>query len=603
MSKDYDVRGAFEAIELNLISSMARNVKRHLNEEEKEGFNWNQWQAEQIKSLRRFQNHNQKEYGPHFKKINDSIADMIRSNANDAAVAEHMRFLLNDLERGNLEPEGDFFGINKPKLDALIKATTDDMEKAEHAMLRKVDDEYRKTIFNAQVYANTGAGTLKQAVDMATKDFLRKGIDCIRYKDGRQVNIASYAEMAVRTANTRAVCMAEGDIRKERGWHLVRISQYGQCSEICKPWQGRIYVDDVYSGGTTEESKEKGYPLLSEAIDGGLFHPNCKHRSTTYFPELDDDVEPVGETENHPLQKEYNENHRELQKQKRIEAGSLDEENKKIAKVKRVEAEKKEERLITEISSSNVKYRDLVLNSDITLETEKSDPNTPKNKIQVNAKKIQLSKESKFDFYLSKRSEAFAEYIDVDKIEKINDTLSTMLDKSRHRDSDNAPKIVICRTKDPWIKNDYSGEIRGSGAYDYKNNVVYLSDFLVRKDDGLANFIQTGTVCSDDFRSASIHEMFHWEDAESFRKEKGISKISSSEQIKEYDAYCQSTAKENIDKLTEQGYNVIGCSPYALANCDVYKYDETWTEYRTKEIMKGVFGYEVNYGSKSGSTI
>lgn len=349
MSKDYDVRGAFEAIELNLISSMARNVKRHLNEEEKEGFNWNQWQAEQIKSLRRFQNHNQKEYGPHFKKINDSIADMIRSNANDAAVAEHMRFLLNDLERGNLEPEGDFFGLNKPKLDALIKATTDDMERAEHAMLRKVDDEYRKTIFNAQVYANTGAGTLKQAVDMATKDFLRKGIDCIRYKDGRQVNIASYAEMAVRTANTRAVCMAEGDIRKERGWHLVRISQYGQCSEICKPWQGRIYVDDVYSGGTPEESKEKGYPLLSEAIDNGLYHPNCKHRSTTYFPELDDDVEPVGETENHPLQKEYNENHRELQKQKRIEAGSLDEENKKIAKAKRVEAEKKEERISSQM--------------------------------------------------------------------------------------------------------------------------------------------------------------------------------------------------------------------------------------------------------------
>ena len=289
MSKDYDVRKAFEEIELELISSMARNVKRHLNEEEKEGFNWEMWQAEQMKGLRRFQNKNKKEYEPHFKRINEAIANMIRGNAHDATIQEHLKALLKGLVTDDLKAEDDFFAINAPKLEALIKATTEDMERAEYAMLRKIDDEYRKTIFNAQVYANTGAGTLKQAVDMATRDFLRKGIDCITYSDGRRVNIASYAEMAIRTANTRAVNIAEGEYRKKKGWHLVRISQYGQCSEICLPWQGRIYVDDVYSGGTAEESKESGYPLLSTAIDGGLFHPNCKHRSTTYFPELEEE--------------------------------------------------------------------------------------------------------------------------------------------------------------------------------------------------------------------------------------------------------------------------------------------------------------------------
>lgn len=342
----YDVRKAFERIELELIHSMARNVGRHLDEEKKMGFNWNQWQAEQIKAFKRYQKKNEKIYGPEFKKINKAIEEMLHSNALNAAQEEHMRFLLNDLKGGKLDAEGDFFHINSPKLDALINATTSDFEKAEYAMLRKANDEYRKTIFDAQVYANTGAGTLKQAVDMATRDFLQKGINCVEYADGKKVNIASYAEMAIRTANTRAVSIAEGEVRKDRKWHLVRISQYGQCSKICLPWQGRIYVDDVYSGGTAEESKEKGYPLLSEAIDGGLFHPNCKHRSTTYFPELEEDDDEIFlEFENHPLQKDFNVNHRDLQKQKRLEAGSLDETNKKKAKAKRVKAEKKEKTL------------------------------------------------------------------------------------------------------------------------------------------------------------------------------------------------------------------------------------------------------------------
>ena len=55
-----------------------------------------------------------------------------------------------------------------------------------------------------------GAKTLDQAVDMATKEFLDAGINCIEYKNGRRVNIASYAEMALRTASQRAVLLGEG---------------------------------------------------------------------------------------------------------------------------------------------------------------------------------------------------------------------------------------------------------------------------------------------------------------------------------------------------------------------------------------------------------
>ena len=66
-----------------------------------------------------------------------------------------------------------------------------------------------------------GAKTLDQAIDMATKEFLDSGIDCIEYKNGRRVNIASYAEMALRTASQRAVLLGEGKKRDEWGIHTA----------------------------------------------------------------------------------------------------------------------------------------------------------------------------------------------------------------------------------------------------------------------------------------------------------------------------------------------------------------------------------------------
>lgn len=352
---EYDVRQAFERIELELIESMKRNLGRHLAEEEKEGFRWNMWQEEQLKSLKAYESANKEKFSKQFSRINKEIEDYIRKNANNAAIAEELRILrktvdpkatIEDLMDDLGKDDADFFRVNSSKLDELLKATKKDMEKAEYAMLRRTNDQYRKIIFNSQVYANTGAGTLQQAVDMASRDFLRSGINCIKYNDGRLVNIASYAEMAIRTANQRAVLISEGNIRQRHGWHLVRISRYGGCSETCLPWQGRVYVDDVYSGGTKDESKETGYPLLSEAIAGGLFHPNCKHRATTYFQGMQNDHSADGKLENEPEQAEHNKYQREIQRQKRIAAGSLDENNVRVAKNRQKQWEEKDEKLL-----------------------------------------------------------------------------------------------------------------------------------------------------------------------------------------------------------------------------------------------------------------
>lgn len=173
---------------------------------------------------------------------------------------------------------------NDQKLDDLKDKVTEDMQKVQGAVWRYMDDVYRKTIYKTGMFMAAGTKTLDQAIDMATKDFLNAGINCIEYKTGRRVNIASYAEMALRTASQRATFLAEGKLRDQWGVHTVFVSAHANTCSKCAPWQGKVLVDDVFSHGTAEEAKELGVPLLSEAMKAGLLHPNCRHTLATYFP-------------------------------------------------------------------------------------------------------------------------------------------------------------------------------------------------------------------------------------------------------------------------------------------------------------------------------
>ena len=287
----YDIGAAFEAIENELMASMIRNMKRHKAEESDEKMQWSMWQTEMLKSLEKYKHDNKKKYGKQFKDINAKISGLIAA-ANIEGQMEQEKKILEAIRKGfpakRVTKGGmaEFFKLNDRKLEALIKATADDMEKAETAVLRMANDQYRKIIYNAQVYANTGAATYETAVDMATKDFLKAGLNCIQYANGARHTIADYADMAIRTASKRAYLQGEGVKRQEWGVHTVIINKRGSgCPcPLCVPFVGKVMVDDVWSGGTRKEASETGYKLLSEAIAAGLYHPRCRDSHTTYFP-------------------------------------------------------------------------------------------------------------------------------------------------------------------------------------------------------------------------------------------------------------------------------------------------------------------------------
>ena len=342
----YDIEKAFAAIEEELIASMMRNMKRHKVEESAEEMRWEMWQAKQLQALEKYKKQNQKKFQGKFADINGSVDEIIHKARKQGGLDQEIE-IMNAIKKGwkppgslnkSMQTTGEFFKLNDRKLNALIGATRKDFSKAEHAMLRMADDQYRKIIFNAQVYANTGAGTYEKAVDMATKDFLGSGINCIEYKNGARHKISDYAFMAIQTASKRAYLTGEGEKRQEWGISTVIVNKRGNPCPKCLPFVGKILVDDVWSGGKPSDGK---YPLMSTAIAAGLYHPRCKDSHTTYFEGISsppDDKFTKKEMTSIEIQAKQESRwqyaERQSEKFQRLASYSLDEDNKKQYKGK-----------------------------------------------------------------------------------------------------------------------------------------------------------------------------------------------------------------------------------------------------------------------------
>lgn len=373
--KSYDIRKIFEQMELDLISSMHRAFYFHQNEQLKEGFEWEQWQLSKLRAMEQYRKRNKKIVDSYNAPIQEAIDRELRGNYSKGEskverFIDKVKKLLNfkkkenkiefpqDIDtstlkgyiakelgyQGAVPKENNFFGVNEKKLEALISTVNNDLNKAQYSVLRKMDDVYRQTIFKSHMYLQNGVKTLNQAIDMATKDFLEKGINSIEYKNGARVNIASYAEMCLRTANHRAMLLGEGKKRDEYGIHLVVVSAHGNTCRMCEPWQGQILIDDIFSHPSKEyiEQYKVKYKLLSEAIDKGLLHPNCRHSLITYFPGITTlPVVPDGKEAIQVYEAEQKQRalERKIRKWKRIKAGTLDplEEGRAVRKVKELQ--------------------------------------------------------------------------------------------------------------------------------------------------------------------------------------------------------------------------------------------------------------------------
>ena len=580
---DYDIGKAFEKIENELIASMIRNLSRHRAEESKLGIEWSQWQVEQLKALEVYKRKNSKRFTVQYNSINEHIRRALNDSYNDGGTKQE-RQILQAIKRGFkgkgknkpaftgvAETTGEFFKTNERKLNSLIKATTHDMKKAEIAVLRMANDQYRKIIFNAQVMANTGAGTYAKAVDMATKDFLSAGINCIQYRNGRRVNIKSYAEMALRTANKRAYLQGEGAKRKEWGIYTVILNKRGNPCPLCAPFVGRVFIDDVWSGGPKNGiSPVTGikYPLLSEAIKKGLYHPNCRDAHTTYFegistpPESSqytaDELDELAERYNNAQKQNYAQN--EAERMERISKFSLDKDNKRAYGARAEQWRGKADSFSISKLSDNDKaqyYKPITETKEIERFIRKD-------------KEIILHKTtSANDIYLSERVK-----IKRKAFHKFDTNISEVYKMLGEIDSVNKPKIYII-SPDEMTSNAVA-------SYQPIENILNINSVLFNTDSLVE--LQKDFACPDSEISTILHELIHWQDADKYKI-----KFGEITDFGKYIEYLNKKFAPKLEKLQKKGYNIFDISEYASnkLNEQIPRLDEVYTEYRVKKMIGG----------------
>lgn len=353
----YTLRDIFAEMEMDLIRSFQRNFTKHGVDEINAGFSWEMWQIAMLRNINEYHNRNKEIIGEYRPAVKAAIKEVLNHSYQDGKerTEKQVEYAQIELDSGSFSfpqdnrnvgevgkiapQEKNFFKINEKKINALIQSTTDDFEDVTHAVYRRMDDIYRQVIHGAEIQMTTGASTLYQAVDKACEKFLAKGIDSIIYKNGAHVNIASYAEMALRTASHRATLLGEGTIRDKYNNHLVFVSAHANCCRLCEPWQGKILIDDVFSRPSDEYIKKYKvkYKLLSEAIKAGLLHPNCRHTLATWFEGISRLPEPVDKEtalKNYDTEQKQRKLENAIRKAKRQCAGACDPENKAIAKKK-----------------------------------------------------------------------------------------------------------------------------------------------------------------------------------------------------------------------------------------------------------------------------
>ena len=162
-------------------------------------------------------------------------------------------------------------GGRRDAILALAREASGLLTATDPLILRSAVDVYRTVVANAAGTVLTGARTRLDAAQVELDRFAARGVTSFVDRAGRAWDMASYAEMATRTAVNRAGRAGYRDTLTDRGYDLVIVSGSVATCSLCAPWEGEV----LSLNGETP-----GYPTVSDAEASGYAHPNSVFAST-----------------------------------------------------------------------------------------------------------------------------------------------------------------------------------------------------------------------------------------------------------------------------------------------------------------------------------
>jgi hypothetical protein len=175
-------------------------------------------------------------------------------------------------------------GHQSNSVAAIARDLTDSLTAAAYRITRFADDAYRAAVAEAAARQVAGELVPHAAQQAAWRDLMGQGITGFTDRAGRDWNLSSYTEMAVRTAAARAYRDSQQERMAAMGLHFYTISTTGRPCPLCAPWEGKV-LSPIGSGTYTEDGVVFDVTAtVAEATATGLFHPGCKHTLTAYLP-------------------------------------------------------------------------------------------------------------------------------------------------------------------------------------------------------------------------------------------------------------------------------------------------------------------------------
>ena len=187
-------------------------------------------------------------------------------------------------------------------------------------ILRTVQDRFREAQQTTITRALVSGESNTQTVQTMLNHMADTGITGFVDRAGRNWDMGTYADMAVRTGRMRALNQGHMDGWQAGGVELVRVSQHPASHPWCYPFQGKLLAITGPAGPRTMTDRVTGKQVtvtavatFDEAVTRGYRHPNCRHSEGAYIP---------GYTSNQPEVADEAENERQykaLQRQRQIE--------------------------------------------------------------------------------------------------------------------------------------------------------------------------------------------------------------------------------------------------------------------------------------------
>lgn len=251
------------------------------------------------------------------------------------------------------------------RVETMVRAMLGKMAAAHLRIVRASEDVYRQVVYEAARQVAAGTMTRLQATQAALNEFADRGIGAFVDKAGRTWDMASYAEMAIRTSVGQAGVQGHVDRLLAMGFKLAMVSDSPEECELCRPWEGAVLSLTGEGVGQRVQLAGRSWTVvkasLQQAIAAGLFHANCTHRLGAVVEGLTKPLRGVANPEGYEQRQQQRYIERQIRRWKRRAAVAQTDEARRQAEAKVREWQARMREFIKDTGRRRLRYREQLM--------------------------------------------------------------------------------------------------------------------------------------------------------------------------------------------------------------------------------------------------